>query len=110
MSNLSSIHFTDPWHTVDDSQVQALDAELQRELSPEHLLFGQPVSAVARRRDCDDVLFRFGRSPERYAVVHLTGAGKRETSSKWPTTKIYASLDQFVEKMRQDSIEFGASA
>lgn len=106
MSHLSNIQFTKPWHAVEDSQVEQIIAELQRELSADHLLFEQPFRVVARRQDCDDFLFRFGHSPERYAVVHLTWASKRESSSKRPATAVFDSLDQFVERMRLDSIEF----
>jgi hypothetical protein len=106
MSDLPGIQFTKPWHPVEESHVEQIIAELQRELSADHLLFGQSLWPVARRQDCDDFLFRVGHSPERYAVVHLTWTGKRESSSRWPTTAFFDSLDHFVEQMRLDSIEF----
>jgi hypothetical protein len=81
---------------MEDSIAQSFVKELQRELSPEHSLFGKPVVAVARRIDRDDVLFRFGESPERYAVVHLTWTGKQEGSRQWPRTEIFDSLGQFT--------------
>lgn len=34
-----------------------MERELNRELSPGHPLFGLPVETLARRHDCDDVLF-----------------------------------------------------
>ena len=104
-SDLASIILTEPWFAILDSEINPIVAELQRELSAEHLLFGQPVSAIARRQDCDDVLVRFGQSPPRYAVVHLTWSGKREISPEWPATQVFNSLDQFVQKMQQDSVE-----
>jgi hypothetical protein len=93
-----SIRFTEPWHAIEEAHGRKFVEELRRELSPGHSLFGQPIVAVARRFDRDDVLFRVGHSPEHYAVVHLTF--QREDSLKWPNTKIFESLDQF---MAQDS-------
>ena len=61
---------------MEDSHAQSFVAELQRELSPEHPLFGQRFIAVARRFDCDDALFRIEGAPERFAVVHLTWRGQ----------------------------------
>jgi hypothetical protein len=101
--------FTSPWHIIEDSQLQSFVAELKRELSPEHPLFGQPIAAVTHRCDCDDVLFRFGHSLDRYAVVHLTFAGK-EILPQWPKTQIFESLDQFFnERMKQDSLDYETS-
>ena len=105
------IKFTEPWQAVDDTRAKSLAAELQRELSAGHPLFGQTVATVALRYDCDDVLFSIGRTPERFAVVHLTWAGKRDCSPQWPRTEMFDTLDQFVERrMRQDSVEHGRSA
>jgi hypothetical protein len=105
MNDSSSTDFTLPWHAVEQSRAEAFVNELHRELAAGHALFGEQVVAIAFRQDCDDVLFRFGQSPGRYAVVHLTG--EREVSSTWPIAKFFDSLGQFVEtRMKQDSINF----
>jgi hypothetical protein len=110
MSNLHKIQFTEPWRSIEDSQTQQLNAELQCELSPGHLLFGERVCAVGRRQDRDDILFRFGEAPERYAVVHLTWRGKQEQSPKWPATVVFESLNEFLDRMLRDSAEFEISS
>jgi len=105
MSDLSNVVFTVPWHALEQPRAEVLAKELCRELSSDHVLSGQTVVAIAARQDCDDVLFRVEGPPERYAIVHLTG--NREVSHKWPATKFFDSLDQFVEvRMRFDTEEF----
>ena len=46
--------------------------ELLREVGVGHPLHGLPVRTLARRQDCDDVLFAIEDGTERVAVVHLT--------------------------------------
>jgi hypothetical protein len=105
MSDLSNVVFTVPWHDLGQSRAEFLAKELYRELSSDHALSGETVVAVAARQDCDDVLFRVEGPPVRYAIVHLTGS--REVSPKWPITKFFDSLGQFLEvKMRFDTEEF----
>jgi hypothetical protein len=107
MSDLSNIVFTVPWHALEQPRAGVLAKELYREVSPEHVLSGQTVVAIAARQDRDDVLFKIEGTPERYAIVHLTGRRTRETSPKCPTTKLFESLAQFLEiKMRFDTEEF----
>jgi hypothetical protein len=105
-----AIRFIEPWHALDDSHAaesDALVAELRQELTPLHPLFGQPFTAIARRQDCDDVLFRVGVAPHRYAVVHLTWTAKPERAPEFPWTEIFNSLDEFVARMKQDPFDFG---
>ena len=47
----------EPWMAVDAQRRQLLEAELARELPPDHLLANKPLRAVAVRIDRDDVLF-----------------------------------------------------
>ena len=58
------------WYYPDAAAAQSLHAELQRELSPGHLLFGRAVETVAFRQDQDDVLFRHLDLPDRFNVIH----------------------------------------
>jgi hypothetical protein len=73
--------------------------ELLREISPEHILNGIDVSLVAIRKDCDDVLFALNDGSSRFAVVHLTWSGKRETNLKSPGTRIFADFQLWLEYM-----------
>ena len=88
-----------PWKIVGKA-TDALAAELHRECSEEHVLFGKDVLAIARREDCDDVLFAFG---ERFAVVHLTFSRHREEAPFWPATEIYDSWEQFIREGMQSA-------
>ena len=87
----------DPWDIVDPQESDAVVQELARELGPQHALKGKKVRAVARRCDCDDVLFTIIEE-ERCAVVHLTFQGKEETDPRWPATEFYSSVAEWVER------------
>ncbi|MEM7634499.1 MAG: hypothetical protein AAF299_08060, partial [Pseudomonadota bacterium] len=59
--------------------------------------FAQTAVAVARRQDCDDVLFWVPATDFEFAVVHLTYSNRPETNPVWPMTGTYKSLSDFVE-------------
>ena len=85
-----------PWHSVDDPAVRhSLLAEFQREIPKGHVLTGASLTVIGRRQDCDDVLFAL--SDGRVAIVHLTWSGKREPVPSSPWTKLFDSLERFVE-------------
>jgi len=85
------------WFYPDEPAVaQSLHAELQRELPPGHLLFGRPVETVAFRRDQDDVLFRHLDQPDRFTVIHLTWARKREIYVDHPSVCFDGSFSEFI--------------
>ena len=91
----------EPWFPV-TGEGPALVEELRREISPEHVLAGWDVIAVARRHDCDDVLFA---SDHGLAVVHLAYAG-REKRAQFPETQLYESWAHFVtERVTRDARE-----
>jgi len=76
---------------------------LQREVGPDHPLFGKPAKALARREDRDDVLFEISDGTERkYAVVHLTWSRRMEPSGEWPGTQFFDSLARWLEWMKAD--------
>ena len=76
----------EPWEILRDAHVKMrLSEELARELAPGHPLEGERVWPVARRVDCDDVLFVVP-SDWRLAIVHLTWSSARETDPRWPST------------------------
>lgn len=95
-----------PWHCI-DAEHQAFEAELHRELPGKHQLYGKPSRAIARRDDCDDVLFLFD---DFLAVVHLTYAG-RERDPAWPATEIFEDWEHFLRhRMEPDVIEYDDGA
>lgn len=108
MSRLS-ISWMEPWYSIEGhaDQVAAMGRELRREVAVGHPLFGLSVEAVARRCDCDDVLFQLLDGTGRVAVVHLTWIRQGPDHPPWPCTVIYPSFDAWVEQgMCADHEEF----
>ncbi len=97
------IEFVEPWFADGNP---ALVDELRRELAPGHVLFGMSVWAVARRRDCDDVLYALEDGSGRVAVVHLTWSP--EADPAWPVTELFDELESWAETMRNDRNDGGA--
>ena len=87
-----------PQWTEADNGV-ALIEELQKEMGEAHLLFGKSITVIAKRKDVDDVLYEVSSEEGMsYAVVHLTWKGSKESDPKWPTAKLYRSLDEFLNE------------
>lgn len=85
-----------PWYRLDnDKERRWLEWELQRELSEKHVLWKKAVTIIARRYGQDDVLARM--SDGKVAEVHLTWRGATETDPRWPTTQVYATIDEWRE-------------
>jgi len=102
------VEWLSPWYSIADNaaQVQAMEAELRRELGRGHPLFGVPVRAVARREDRDDVLFTLEDGTGRVAVVHLTWTYSPPERPPWPSTMVFASWEEWAaEGMRADHDE-----
>ena len=71
-----------PWMALDNS-ASDLVGELKKEVTLGHVLFeAREIQAIAKREDCDDVLFGVDNL---LAVVHLTWSGK-EDNPQWPHT------------------------
>jgi hypothetical protein len=96
--------FVQPWEPVDAGATRdGLAQELLREVAPGHPLYGIPVRAIARRNDCDDVLFALQDGSGRVAVVHLTWIRSIPDRPPWPGTSLYPSLGDWSERgMRVD--------
>lgn len=82
---------------LDANRAKALEVELARELPVGHVLQGRSVTAVAARIDRDDVTFEIDDGSGILALVHMTG--QRETSPKWPTTKLFESWERWVREV-----------
>ena len=93
-----SVEMLTPWYAVDDErQCSGIQAQLAREVGPQHRLFGIPARLIARRQDNDDCLFELPDG--RVADVHLTWRQGQEEDPRWPSTAIYASIDEWVEQV-----------
>ena len=94
-----------PWGRLEPERRNGIETELVREICKGHLLFGNSCVALARRVDCDDVLFEVDGRPAE-AVVHLTYAV--ESDPHWPATEMFASLAGFEQqRMREDIAKYG---
>jgi hypothetical protein len=87
-----------PWREVPADEGALMDAQLQRELSLKHPLYGVMAKAVARTGARDDVLFELTGHEKPLADVHLTWSQKPLHTPKFPTTKFYATWEDWVEK------------
>lgn len=97
MSIPTAIEILKPWRALgvsDAGQAERLSNEFRSEVPLGHVLHGATVKAVAIRVDRDDVLFEVESALLPLAVVHLTW--KRETDQRWPTTKFFATWDDWV--------------
>jgi len=97
------MEFLEPWYA--ESNLEFVN-ELRRETMAGHPLHGVPVSVLARRRDCDDVLFAIDDGSQRVAKVHLTHA-QRPEKPPWPPTVVFADITAWVEWVRADRAEYG---
>jgi len=97
-----------PWQIISDSaNADRLSGELSAELSPTHPLYGLKASAVANRIDRDDVLFQIDGGSAPLAVVHLSW--RKESDPRWPTTKVFASWEEWVRhEMLPTHEEYGS--
>ena len=96
-----------PWIAIEGDSL-GLVSELRREVTLGHVLFGKDnIQAIAKRDDCDDVLFALENA---LAVVHLTWSGQ-EDDPRWPYTTLFGSWNEFLsERMRKDVVEYSGGA
>jgi len=100
---LAQVKWLDPWQATSDG----LEMELEKEIGPNHPLFGQKATSVARRIDMDDVLFYLPDSVPSLAKVHLTWKGSVEKNAQLPRTTFYRNVAEWIEKgMMQDHLEY----
>ncbi|HVL15676.1 MAG TPA: hypothetical protein VM529_24100 [Gemmata sp.] len=99
----------EPWFALDDMATLAagLERELNAEVAPGHALFGVRVSALARRGDCDDVLFQLHDGTDRVAVVHLTWKRNPPDIPPYPGTTLFTDIEHWlIDGMRRDHEEW----
>jgi hypothetical protein len=104
MVDVRGMSFLEPWAGISAERGAKLEAQLARELPRGHILDGRPSTAVAARGDQDDVLFEVPGLG--YVVVHLSWSRGRATSAEWPRAQVYATLEQWRDRMKRDHEEF----
>ena len=94
LEHLLGFELLEPWVPV-AADPSTLSAELHKELREDGLLFGRSTNALAMRQDCDDILFEVDGLSERFAVVHLTWSGQRDSNSGWPHTELFRDAEDW---------------
>lgn len=89
------------WQAIDNPVSRSsFEAELARELPADHVLSGRIVTALARRLDRDDFLFRLDDGS--FAQVHLTWSV--EADPRWPGTEMYSSFGDWERSVAADQV------
>jgi hypothetical protein len=97
----------EPWLLIEQRFIATTADELAREVGPQHVLRGKKARAIARRQDCDDVLFALEDGTSACAVVHLTYSRREESDPRWPSTEIFSSLEEWhAKRMLPDHEDF----
>jgi hypothetical protein len=91
----NEIEWLEPWKAIAADRQAYFAAELRAEVSHKHPLYGVEAQSIARRIDCDDVLFHLRDGARPFAVVHLTYGG-REEDPRWPTIQFFDSLGDWI--------------
>jgi hypothetical protein len=102
------MEWLEPWEPIESNQTAtALEERLRVEVAHGHKLFGIPVVAVARRVDCDDVLFALLDGSRRVAVVHLTWTSRPPDTPPWPGSLLFPHFHAWIEDgMRPDHVDW----
>jgi hypothetical protein len=82
----------------DRSRATGLAFERQTEESLGHSLYGTSATAVARRKDCDDLLFEIALRDKPLAVVHLRWNTGKELDTWSPRTKLFTNWEECVRE------------
>lgn len=97
------------WRAIKPDSAADCEAELARELSAGHSLYGLPVRAVALGGSGDDVLFAVEDGTQRVAEVHLTWTQSPPERPPSPFATVYPSLEAWAtEQMRADAEDFAS--
>jgi hypothetical protein len=98
MTLFPEAEFHIPWQPVTEEEVaRSLLAELERETCSSHCLYGNAIKAIARRIDCDEVLFLTRFTDRPLAVVHLTWRSNTELDPTWPYTEYFCDWKQWSQ-------------
>jgi hypothetical protein len=87
------MEWLEPWRPVVGKEATGLERVLRREVGRDHELYGLGMRALARRGDCDDVLFAIQDGTGRVADVHLTWTRDPPERAPWPIAIIFSSFE-----------------
>lgn len=99
------IRLIEPWAPFpDDANRVAFEQQLRREIGLGHVLEGIRAVAIARRFDRDDALFALETGG--WAIVHLQRGQGAPTSPRWPSTRLFDTLEALEAQIAADAAEF----
>ena len=87
-----------PWELVERERAVLLEAELAREMRPDHTLAGVRCEAIAMSTMTDDVLFVTNLPKAPLVLVHLTWSGKPDQFSDYPSTAFFHEWESFRDE------------
>lgn len=90
-------YLPEEWEAITSSSCERFEHEYALEIAKGHALYGVPVRAIAKRRDCDAVLFRLLQHLCEYSIVYLTWSGKEETNSEVVQFELFTDDDDLQE-------------
>lgn len=86
----SAMNWPSGWHAIEPGIGLGFEAELARELSTGHPLYGVLLRAVGQCGNGDDILFEIADGSRRVVVVHLTWGGQAQ-QPPCPDSVVYES-------------------
>ena len=96
--------FEEPWVQIENQSDESFfSKELRKETCKGHQLHKIKTETIARREDCDDVLFKLLDGTERFAIVHLTYS--KESDPQWPDCDIFNTFGDFLQRKYYPDIE-----
>ena len=93
-----------PWSPISQNDRKGIEDELRREMPEGHVLAQCEILAIGASDNYDDFLFATDCPNKPIAAVHLTWSA--ETDPAWPSTVVYASIDEWVVAMNEDHVNF----
>lgn len=98
-----------PWRPIAGEEATGLERVLRREVGHNHEVHGLRVRALARRVDCDDVLFAVEDGTGRVVNVHLTWTQDPPERFPCPIATFFSSFDVWRRDGMQSDIDEFAS-
>jgi len=87
------------WVEIVTTERGRFEDEYAAEIAKGHPLYGVPVRAIAKKSDCDDVLFDVLRHLCSYVVVHLTWSGQEEQPPNEPQFDLYTDEADLISEL-----------
>ena len=104
-----AIRWIEPFRPLQlTGEEEALQGQLEREVSRLHTLWGKGTKVIGRCTANDDIVVQFldEESNSRFALVHLTW-GTGPGNAEYPSATIYASAQDLSKAMWREAVWMG---